>query len=75
MFEMSDSSKHHGHVVAIAIINGSLVFDASTWLNHGFYTGFIGDFYTIGKGEKRIRSQYGTFQIEPKAIGFFNGLL
>src|SRR5690606_31773733 len=74
MTEVTDTRKHHRHVVLIAKGNRVLILNRSSQLNHRRDAGLPSQLNTIGKWEERVRSHYRSLQVEPEGPGFFNRL-
>jgi len=60
MLKMPESSQDHRHAVLVAKVYGLLVFYRTSGLYHGPHADIVGNFHTIGEGEKGIGGHGST---------------
>jgi len=75
MLKVPDSGKNHGNAVFVAEVDGFLITDGTSGLNHGADTGFECNFDTVFKREECIGGHNSTIQVETKILRFLYGLL
>jgi hypothetical protein len=61
MLKMPESGQDHRHAALVAKVYGFLVFDGTSGLYHGPNAGIVGNFHTIGEGEKGIGGHGSAF--------------